>query len=104
MRACSVSAYDNTEFSIATAIYVSTMFISLQKRPPFSIASSLTTGFASSISQTISLFWRWISISKIAATLEIEIHRQKSEIVCDIDEAKPVVKLDAIENGGRFWS
>jgi len=43
-------------------------------------------------------------LRQIASTVEVKIHRQKCEIVGDINETKPVVKLDAIEDGGCFRS
>ena len=49
----------------------STTSISLRKRPPSSIALSLTTGFVSLTSPTISRFWLWILISKAEVTWEI---------------------------------
>ena len=33
---------------------------------------------------------------------EIKIHREKCEIVRDVDEAEAVVELDAIEDGHRL--
>src|SRR5205823_8085671 len=41
-------------------------------------------------------------VSQIRAAFEIKIHRQKGEIVGDVNESKPVVKLNAIENRSRF--
>ena len=41
-------------------------------------------------------------IPQIASAFEIEIHRQKGEIVCNVKETESVVKLDAIEDGSRF--
>ena len=35
---------------------------------------------------------------RVRAAFEIKVHRQKCEIVRDVDEAEAVVKLDAIED------
>ena len=35
-------------------------------------------------------------------TFEVEIHREKGEIVRDVDEAQAIAELDAIENRDRF--
>src|SRR5207249_9565929 len=42
-------------------------------------------------------------ICQVASLFEIEIHRQKGEIVSDIDEAEAVVEFDAIENRQCSW-
>ena len=41
-------------------------------------------------------------VSQVTSALEIEIHRQKREVVGDVDEAESVVELDAIKDGGRL--
>ena len=41
-------------------------------------------------------------IPHVASAFEIKIHRQKGEIVGDVDETKPIVELNAIEDGRRF--
>ena len=55
---------------------------------------------------TVAKFERRISekqICQVASPLEIEIHRQKGEIVSDIDEAEAIVEFDAIENRQCIW-
>ena len=37
-------------------------------------------------------------VRQVAATFEIEIHRQEGDVVCDVDETETVVELDAIED------
>ena len=54
---------------------------------------------------TVLKFARCVSekrVSQVAPAFEIEIHRQKRDIVCDVDKAKAVVELDAVEDGNRF--
>src|SRR5439155_17433408 len=41
-------------------------------------------------------------VPQVASAFEIKIHRQEREIVGNVDEAKPIVKLDAIEDSSRF--
>ena len=53
----------------------------------------------------IAEFARGISkqeVTKLVLHLEIEIHRQKCEIIRDVDEAESIVELDTIEDGCRF--
>ena len=43
-------------------------------------------------------------VSRVPSAFEIEIHCQKREVVGDVYETEAVVKLDAIEDGGRLRS
>ena len=43
-------------------------------------------------------------IPQIASAFEIKIHRQKRDIISNVDEAETIVEFDAIKNGCRFRS
>jgi hypothetical protein len=40
-------------------------------------------------------------IREIVSSFEVEIHREKGEVVRDIDKAEAIVELDAVEDGDR---
>ena len=54
----------------------------------------------------VAKFARCISqkqICEVASPFEIEVHRQKGEIIGDVDKAETVVEFDAIENRQCSW-